>query len=105
MGDAASGGPGRVAWRPKSWRLCLFRQWARDGKKLPLEEIIALSGELLCNGANGFMKKAAEAGRPPYSRNGVAPRKKPLISSGLYCSLCIHHLTVSAKSQTRWLSR
>ena len=34
----------------------LYRQWVRDGKKLPLEEIIALSGELLFNGVNGFMR-------------------------------------------------
>lgn len=39
----------------------LYRQWVRDGKKLPLEEVIALSGELLCKGVNGFMKTAGKA--------------------------------------------
>lgn len=40
----------------------LYRQWVRDGKQLPLEEIIALSGELLCGGVNGFLAKAGGAG-------------------------------------------
>lgn len=34
----------------------LYRQWVADGKKLPLEDMITLSSELLCNGVNGFMK-------------------------------------------------
>ena len=38
----------------------LFRQWVRDGKKLPLEEVVALSGELLCNGVNGFLRAAKQ---------------------------------------------
>ena len=39
----------------------LYSQWVRDGKKMPLEEIIALSGELLCDGANGFLRAAGGA--------------------------------------------
>lgn len=35
-----------------------------------------------------------------YHANGVVLKKKRLISSGEYCSCPIHHLTVSAKSQT-----
>ena len=71
--DTWQGSPGFQALGPLRQNLLLaflavtggelFRQWVRDGKKLPLEEIIALSGELLCNGANGFMKAAAGAER------------------------------------------
>lgn len=35
----------------------LYRQWVRDGKKVSLEEMIDISGELLCNGVNGFIAK------------------------------------------------
>lgn len=34
----------------------LYRQWVYDEKKIPLDEVIKLSGELLCNGVNGFLK-------------------------------------------------
>ena len=33
----------------------LYRQWVYDKKQLPLEEVIKLSSELLCNGVNGFL--------------------------------------------------
>ena len=39
----------------------LYRQWVRSGKQMPLEEIIALSGALLCGGVNGFMARASVA--------------------------------------------
>ena len=34
----------------------LYRQWVFDKKQIPIEEVIKLSGELLCNGVNGFLK-------------------------------------------------
>lgn len=34
----------------------LYRQWVFDGKKIPLNEIIEISGKLLCNGVNGLLK-------------------------------------------------
>ena len=34
----------------------LYRQWGKDGKRIPLEKVIALSSELLCRGVNGFMR-------------------------------------------------
>ncbi|MBR6975589.1 MAG: TetR family transcriptional regulator [Ottowia sp.] len=39
----------------------LYRQWVRSGKQMPMEEIIALSGALLCGGVNGFMERAGPA--------------------------------------------
>lgn len=36
----------------------LYRQWVADGKKMPLETVISLSGALLCNGVNGYMETA-----------------------------------------------
>lgn len=32
----------------------LYRQWIADGKKLPLEEVIKLTGKLLDEGISGF---------------------------------------------------
>jgi len=34
--------------------LDIFKQWVADGKKIPLEEIIAITTKLLCNGIHGF---------------------------------------------------
>ena len=33
-----------------------YREWVNDGKRLPLEEVIALSGKLLCGGLNRFFE-------------------------------------------------
>ena len=38
----------------------LYRQWVADGKRLPLEEVIALSNALLCQGTEGFFRKIKE---------------------------------------------
>lgn len=35
----------------------LYRQWVYDKKQIPLDEIIKLSGELLCSGVNGFINR------------------------------------------------
>ena len=35
----------------------LYRQWVYDGKKIPLEDVIKLSGALLTNGVYGFLKE------------------------------------------------
>ena len=32
----------------------IYKQWVNDGKKIPLEEIIALTTKLVCNGINGL---------------------------------------------------
>ncbi len=32
----------------------LYRQWVADGKKLPLEEVIKLTGKLLDEGVSGL---------------------------------------------------
>ena len=32
----------------------IYKQWIADGKKIPLEEIIALTTKLICNGLNGL---------------------------------------------------
>ena len=32
----------------------IYKQWIADGKKIPLEEIIALTTKLICNGVNGL---------------------------------------------------
>ncbi len=37
----------------------LYKQWIADQKKISLDEIIALSGELLCHGVNGFVQKVS----------------------------------------------
>ena len=37
--------------------LGLYRQWIYDGKKIPLDDMIKISGELLCNGVNGFVSQ------------------------------------------------
>lgn len=34
----------------------MYRQWVADGKKIPLEEIIEMSNQLLCSGVNGFVE-------------------------------------------------
>ena len=34
----------------------LYRQWVADGKRLSLDEMVELSGELLCHGVQGFMR-------------------------------------------------
>lgn len=33
----------------------LYRQWVADGKKLPLEELIALATRLICNGMSSVV--------------------------------------------------
>lgn len=35
----------------------MYRRWVTDGKKIPLEEIIEISNQLLCAGVNGFVEK------------------------------------------------
>ncbi len=35
----------------------IYKQWVADGKKVPLEEIIALTTKLICNGLNGLASK------------------------------------------------
>lgn len=35
----------------------MYRRWVIDGKKIPLEEIIEISNQLLCSGVNGFVRK------------------------------------------------
>lgn len=39
----------------------LYRQWVYDGKKIPLNEIIEISGKLLCYGVNGFLNYKAHS--------------------------------------------
>ena len=34
----------------------VYRQWVSDGKVIPIEEMIELSTQLLCDGVNGFFK-------------------------------------------------
>lgn len=34
----------------------MYRRWVADGKKIPLEEIIEISNQLLCAGVNGFVE-------------------------------------------------
>ncbi|MDE6844490.1 MAG: TetR/AcrR family transcriptional regulator [Lachnospiraceae bacterium] len=34
----------------------MYRRWVTDGKKIPLDEIIEISNELLCAGVNGFVE-------------------------------------------------
>ena len=34
----------------------MYSQWVADGKKIPLEEMIEISNQLLCSGVNGFIK-------------------------------------------------
>lgn len=36
----------------------MYRQWVADGKKIPIEEIIEMSNQLLCAGVNGFVEKS-----------------------------------------------
>ena len=35
----------------------LYRQWLSDDKKIPLEEVISISNNLLCHGVFGFFEK------------------------------------------------
>ena len=35
----------------------MYRRWVTDGKKIPMEEIIEISNQLLCAGVNGFVEK------------------------------------------------
>ena len=35
----------------------IYKQWVADGKKIPLEEIIALTTKLICSGVNGLASK------------------------------------------------
>lgn len=37
--------------------LNLYRQWVADGKRVPLERLIALSGQLFCDGINAIRQK------------------------------------------------
>lgn len=34
--------------------LAIYKQWIADGKKIPLEEIIEIAIQLVCNGSNGL---------------------------------------------------
>lgn len=34
----------------------MYCQWVADGKKIPLEEMIKISNQLLCSGVNGFVE-------------------------------------------------
>ncbi len=34
----------------------MYSQWVADGKKIPLEEMIKISNQLLCAGVNGFIE-------------------------------------------------
>lgn len=34
--------------------LAIYKQWIADGKKIPLEDIIDIAIELICNGCNGL---------------------------------------------------
>lgn len=36
----------------------MYRQWVTDGKKIPLEEIIEMSNQLLYAGVNGFVERS-----------------------------------------------
>ena len=36
--------------------LDMYRQWVADGKKVPLERLIELSGKLLCSGTQAILK-------------------------------------------------
>lgn len=34
--------------------LAIYKQWIADGKKIPLDEIIEIATQLICNGSNGL---------------------------------------------------
>lgn len=36
--------------------IAIYRKWVADGKKIPLNDIIELSNQLLCSGVNGFVE-------------------------------------------------
>lgn len=40
----------------------LYRQWVADGKRVPIEEMAAVSGELLCRGVDGFLAHGGASG-------------------------------------------
>ena len=42
--------------------LAIYRQWAADGKEMPLEEIIELATRLICNGVNGVTTEGRSKG-------------------------------------------
>ncbi len=35
----------------------MYKQWVADGKKIPVEEMIEMTNEIMCNGVRGFIKK------------------------------------------------
>lgn len=37
----------------------MYCQWVADGKKIPIEEMIKISNQLLCSGVNGFVESNA----------------------------------------------
>lgn len=39
--------------------IILYRQWVQDGKKLPLEQLIEVATELICNGMSSVVKDHA----------------------------------------------
>lgn len=41
-----------------SFGVSCYRQWVADGKRMPLEEVIQLSGTLMCGGLDKFFKEA-----------------------------------------------
>ena len=41
----------------------IYKQWVADGKKIPLEEIIALTTKLICTGVNGLGSLHAQKAR------------------------------------------
>ena len=43
----------------RSTTLDLYRQWMKDGRKLTLDEVIAVSSELICHGENGTVNISA----------------------------------------------
>ena len=36
--------------------LTAYKQWVEDGKKVPLEEVTALTNKVVLGGVNGFFK-------------------------------------------------
>ena len=41
-----------------SFGVSCYRQWVADGKRMPLEKVIQLSGTLMCGGLDKFFKEA-----------------------------------------------
>jgi AcrR family transcriptional regulator len=50
--------------------LRIFRKWVMDGKKIPIEEIITYTTQLLCNGVHGITN------RPPYDPSNEKVKRK-----------------------------